>query len=82
MWHELWENYVFFRNMGGCFCKSLFSYVSENIVYVDGKLVSGDAISLGDDERKCSLKEFLQHTKVSEAVFTIHIFKIFRCGTP
>ena len=71
--------------MGGCFWKSFFSYVSENKVYVDGNLVSGDAISLGYDERKCALKESLQHTKVSEAVFTlntIHIFKIFLCGTP
>lgn len=47
--------------------QSLLSFVSENKIYVDGKLVFGDAINLdhyfGYNGRRCSLRESLQHTK-------------------
>ena len=51
---------------------TFYSFVSENKVYVDGKLVYGDAINLdrdlGNNKRKCSFKESLKHTKVSYIV--------------
>ncbi|KAJ7393486.1 hypothetical protein OS493_006468 [Desmophyllum pertusum] len=56
------------------------SFVSQSKIYVDGKLVLGDAINLdryfGNNGKRCSLRESLQHTKVlGSCVFIGPYFK-------